>query len=84
VQAEYPPASLAGHRAAAPPGVPAQIRAAREAQGLTWFALAKLAGVPNSNTIRDLEAGRDVKLSNVQAIAAALGLKIELVEETAS
>ncbi|NQT13082.1 MAG: hypothetical protein HQ582_10065, partial [Planctomycetes bacterium] len=28
-------------------GVAAQIRAAREAQGLTWYAVAKRAGIPN-------------------------------------
>lgn len=64
-------------------GIGAEIRAARESRGLTWYALAKLANVPNSTTIRDIEYGRDAKLSNVQAIAAALGLKLELVEQDA-
>lgn len=61
-------------------GVAAQIRAAREAQGLTWYAVAKRAGVPNPNTVRDIEYGRDTKLSSVQAVAGALGLRLELVE----
>lgn len=61
-------------------GVAAQIRAAREAQGLTWYAVAKRAGVPNPNTVRDIEYGRDTKLSSVQAVAEALGLRLELVE----
>ena len=61
-------------------GVGAQIRAAREAQGLTWYAVAKRAGVPNPNTVRDIEYGRDTKLSSVRAVAESLGLRLELVE----
>jgi len=60
-------------------GVGAQIRAARESQGLSWYAVAKLAGIPNPGTVRDLEYGRDTKLSSVEAVAQALGLKLELV-----
>lgn len=48
-------------RAPSPPGIPARIRQAREAQGLTWYALAKVAGIPNQATIRDIEQGKDVK-----------------------
>jgi DNA-binding XRE family transcriptional regulator len=66
-----------------PPGIPATIRQAREARGLTWYALAKVAGVPNQATIRDIEQGKDVKLSNLQAVAAALGLTLALVEQVA-
>ena len=66
-----------------PPGIPSQIRQAREAQGLTWYALARLAGTPNQATIRDIEQGKDVHLSNLQAVAAALGLKLELVDQVA-
>ena len=62
-------------------GIGAEIRAEREAQGLTWYSLAKKARVPNPTTIRDIEYGRDAKLSNIQAIAAALGLKLELVKQ---
>ena len=61
-------------------GVGAQIRAAREGQGLSWYAVAKLAGIPNPSTVRDLEYGRDTKLSSVEAVAQALGLKLELVD----
>jgi len=64
-------------------GIGAQIRAAREAQGLTWYAVAKLAGIANPATIRDIEYGRDAKLSNIQAVATALGLKLELVQQKA-
>jgi ribosome-binding protein aMBF1 (putative translation factor) len=77
VQTEFPPkakpvnAPLRGTLAHA-------LREAREAQGLTWYALAKAAGIPNSGTIRDIESGKDAKLSNLEAIAKVLGLKLEL------
>lgn len=64
-------------------GIGAQIRAAREAKGLTWYAVAKLADIPNPATIRDIEYGRDAKLSNIEALATALGLKLELIEANA-
>lgn len=77
---EFPPAEGSG-RPESPPGIPARIRQAREARGLTWYALAKLAGIPNANTVRDIEYGRDAQLSTVQAVAHALGLRVELMEE---
>jgi len=80
VMQEFPPSPGAG-RKDSPPGIPAEIRRAREAKGLTWYAVAKLAGIPNPNTVRDIEYGRDAQLSNVQAVAKALGLRLELVEE---
>lgn len=55
-----------------------RLREARETQGMTWYAVAKAAGIPNSGTIRDIEAGRDAKLSNVEAVAKVLGLRLEL------
>ena len=76
---DIPPKPGAG-RKPSPPGIPAQIRQAREAQGLTWYALAKRAGIANQATIRDIEQGKDVRLSNLQAVAAALGLELELIE----
>ena len=48
---------------------------------MPWYALAKLAGIPNPNTVRDMEYGRDAQLSNVQTVAKVLGLRLELVEE---
>lgn len=77
---DFPPKPGTGQKPA-PPGIPAMIRQAREAQGLTWYALAKQAGIPNQGTIRDIEQGKDVKLSSLQAVAAVLGLKLELVEQ---
>jgi hypothetical protein len=81
VMDEFPPAPNAG-RKRTPPGIPSQIRSAREAQGLTWYAVAKLAGIPNSSTVRDIECGRDAQFSNVEAVAKALGLRLALIPET--
>ena len=80
VMQEFPSVEDAGCKPA-PAGIPAQLRAARETKGLTWYAVVKLAGIPNSSTVRDIEYGRDAQLSNVQAVAKALGLQLELAEE---
>ncbi|MDA1054619.1 MAG: helix-turn-helix domain-containing protein [Planctomycetota bacterium] len=75
-QQDFPPAE----QQPATTGIGAQIRRARKAQGLSWNAVAKLAGIPNSNTVRDIEYGADAKLSSVEAVAHVLGLKLEAVE----
>jgi hypothetical protein len=80
VMREFPPAPPFA-RPEAPPGIPAEIRRARKAKGLTWYAVAKLASIPNSNTVRDIECSRDAQFSNVEAVARVLGLRIELVAE---
>jgi DNA-binding XRE family transcriptional regulator len=77
---DIPPKPGVG-QAPSPPGIPARIRQVREAQGLTWYALAQRAGISNQATIRDIEQGKDVKLSDLECVAAALGLKLELVEQ---
>ncbi|MEX2168227.1 MAG: helix-turn-helix transcriptional regulator [Pirellulales bacterium] len=69
---DFPPKSGAG-RKPAPTGIAARVRQPRESQGLTWYALAKRSAIPNQATIRDIEQGKDAKLSNLQAVAAALG-----------
>ncbi len=79
---EFPPLAGAGLEPS-PPGIALEIRRARQARGLTWYAVAKLAGIPNSNTVRDIELGRDTRLSNVEAVARALGLRLELVADIA-
>jgi DNA-binding XRE family transcriptional regulator len=79
---DFPPKAGSG-RKPSPPGIPTKIRQAREARGLTWYALAKAAGIPNQATIRDIEQGKDVKLSNLLAVAKALGLRIDVVEQVA-
>jgi DNA-binding transcriptional regulator YiaG len=82
VMEEFPPAQ-GGGRQESPTGIPAQIRQAREAQGLTWYALAKRAGVQSANTVRAIEYGQDAPIGAVQAVAKALGLRLELVPEHA-
>ena len=79
---DIPPKVSAG-RKPSPAGIPTKIRQAREARGLTWYALAKAAGIPNQATIRDIEQGKDIKFSSLEAVAAALGLTLELVEQAA-
>ena len=79
IQQEFPPRSPSRLRPITE-GIASRVRAAREAQGLTWYAVAKRAGVPNPSTVRDIEYGRDTKLSSVQAVAEVLGLRLELVE----
>jgi ribosome-binding protein aMBF1 (putative translation factor) len=79
---DFPPKREAG-QAPSPPGIPASIREAREARRLTWYALAKLAGIEKPSTIRDIERGDEVRLSDLQRVAGALGLKLELVEQVA-
>jgi len=78
---ELPPNPGSGQNPIAS-GIPARIRHAREAQGLTWYALAKLAGLADQATIRDIEHGNDVKVSDLENVAKALGLKLELVEQS--
>lgn len=80
VMREYPPSPHAAQRES-PPGIASDIHRAREAQGLTWYTLAKRAGIPNPNTVRDIEYGRDAQVSNLQAVARALGSRLELVVE---
>ena len=76
---EFPPAKKKKHQPVRS-GIAAELRKARKAQGLTYYAVAKQAGIPNSNTVKDIEYGRDAKLSNIEAVANVLGLKLELVE----
>jgi hypothetical protein len=77
---EIPPKPGTG-RKPSPPGIPSEVRREREARGLTWYALAKLAGIPNQATIRDIELGKDVRLSNLQSVADVLGLRLALVRK---
>ncbi len=55
------------------------LREARQAQGLTYEQLAERCGVADASTIRDIEYGSDAKMSDIAAIAQALGLRLELV-----
>lgn len=78
VMQEFPPSKRKRHQPVRT-GIAAELRKARKAQGLTYYAVAKLAGIPNSNTVKDIEYGRDAKISNIEAVAKALGLKLQVV-----
>ena len=79
VRREFPPTKKKRHQPVRT-GVAARLRQARKEQGLTYYAVAKRSGIPNPNTVKDVEYGRDARLSNIEAIARALGLKLEVVE----
>jgi hypothetical protein len=76
---DFPPKASEG-KDVSPPGIPARIRGARDARGLTRYAVGQLAGVP-AVAVREIEQGADVSLSQLQAVAAVLGLTIELVDQ---
>jgi hypothetical protein len=58
-QSDYPPSQRTRKRAKLPTTVIAtKLRRARKAQGLTWYALAKAAGIPNPNTVRESNKAR--------------------------
>ena len=75
---DFPPKSVAER--ASPPGIPNQIAAARKRRGMTRYELGQTAEVA-STVVRAIEQGEDVPLSQFRAVAAALGLNIELVEQ---
>lgn len=76
---DYPP--VPAEQGLPPNGVPSQIEAARKRRGMTRYELGRLAGVP-STSVRSIEAGDDVPLSQFNAVVAALGLTIELVRQS--
>ena len=81
--ADFPPASGKKKKRLPTSGIPARLRRARKEQGLTLYAVAQAAGIPNPNTVRDIELGeRDARLSNIEAVAHALGLTLELTESS--
>jgi len=77
-QRDFPPKPVAEE--ASPPGIPSQIEAARKRRGMTRYELGQTAQVP-STVVRAIEQGDDVPLSQLRAVAAALGLNVELVEQ---
>ncbi|MCG8584414.1 MAG: helix-turn-helix domain-containing protein [Pirellulales bacterium] len=58
------------------------IRSARQAHGWSFDDLATRAGLPHGDAVRDIEYGSDAKLSDIAAIASALGLHMELVADS--
>ena len=55
------------------------LREGRLAQGLTYEQLAERSGVADASTVREIEYGSDAKMSDLAAIAHALGYRLELV-----
>ena len=51
VAEEFPPAKKKRHLPVRT-GIAAALRKARKSQGLTYYAVAKQAGIPNSNTVK--------------------------------
>lgn len=78
IEAEFPPLR--------PPREPsvrnriaAAVRKARIAAGLSPEELAARAGVADAAVVRDLEAGRDVPISAIESVTAAMGLSLQIV-----
>ena len=81
--AEFPPLAPA-QGPSAKGRIALALRAAQVEQGLTLEQLARQAGFADAEIVRDIEYGSDAKLSDITAIAAALGLSVELVSDTSS
>jgi ribosome-binding protein aMBF1 (putative translation factor) len=75
---DFPPKDL--EEPPVPSGLPRQIHDARQQRRMTRYELGQRASVP-STIVRAIEQGEDVPLSQFHAVAAALGLTIELVEQ---
>lgn len=75
---DFPPKSIA--ESPVPPGIPREIHDARRRRGMTRYQIGQIADVP-SIVVRAIEQGDNVPLSQFHAVAAALGLAIELVEQ---
>ena len=77
-QHDFPPKEVEDKPS--PPGIPSRIQEARKQRGMTRYELGQIANVP-STVVRALEQGDDVPLSQFNALVAALGLNIELVDQ---
>lgn len=62
-----------------PPGIPSRIRAARRAKKLTWHAVAQAAEISDPSVVRDIELGHDTHVSDLEAVARVLDLRLDLV-----
>ena len=78
VMKECPPTPHPKHQLESE-GIAAKLRAARKTRGLSYEVLAKRAGLPGANTVKDVEYGRNTNLHQIESIAHALGMKLELV-----
>jgi ribosome-binding protein aMBF1 (putative translation factor) len=76
---DFPPKAV--QEPVPPPGLPRRIHDARKQRGMTRYELGQNANVP-STVVRAIEQGEDVPMSQFHAVAAALGLTLELVEQS--
>ncbi len=76
---DFPP--KVAERLHVPSGIPQRIHDARKKRGLTRYQVGQIADVP-STVVRAVEQGEDVPVSQLHAVAEALGLAVELVEQT--
>lgn len=53
----------------------AQVKAAREAKGMTQAEVALKAGLGSSNTVGSIEHGREVKAGSLRKVLDALGVE---------
>lgn len=72
---DFPPKEIAPP----PAGIPRRVHDARKQRGMTRAQLSKLAEVPDTAVLA-IERGEDVAMSQFNAVIAALGLTMELVE----
>jgi len=75
---DFPPKAVTERPVA--PGIPQRIHDTRRRRGMTRYQVGQIADVP-STVVRAIEQGDDVPLSQCHAVAAALGLALELVEQ---
>lgn len=78
-QQDFPPKAMTERPL--PPGIPRQIHDTRKQRGMTRYELGQTANVP-STVVRAIEQGDDVPMSQFHAVVAALGLTIELVDQS--
>ena len=55
------------------------IRERRKALGISFYRVAKQAGVKNQTTVKMIEDGNNVKLHAVEAVCEVLGLELRAV-----
>lgn len=76
---------IAGPRAEAPPGIAANIRAARERAGLTQMQLAQMSGCECKTSVSHWETGKSAPTrERLPAVALALGVTVEQLNSEAT
>lgn len=65
-------------------GLPARLRATREALGLTQEAVSRISGIAAPNLSKIENGGSDIRISTLMRLLEAMGLDIEFVPRDAS